>query len=180
MIHITDLSLLKITKVKPWVIYFDYDGRHYFVKGKSELGEGSWQELYERKPSGNGKYSFIKLRCCNYTTDSVASDYIKKQAGKTIVYSHINKVYFVYVLTKHGFATGMMESFVEEIANGMSEVEKRIKEYEKEISLLRKQKREIADNVLAIVIMEESVKAVRKALVHEMAKNIAGWGKNES
>lgn len=170
MLHITDLSLLRITKVKPWSICFDYDGKHYLVLGKSELGEGSWQEFYERKLNENGKYNLVKLGCCNYATDSVASDYIKKQAGKTTVYSHINKVYFVYVLTKHGFASGVMEPMVAEVSERKAEIEKIIKAHEKEIALLRGQKREVTDSVLGKLVVAETVNAVRKALVREMSK----------
>lgn len=30
-IEMNDLSLLEITKVKPWAIYFDYDNKHYLL-----------------------------------------------------------------------------------------------------------------------------------------------------
>lgn len=36
MFKIEDLSLLKITKIKPWAILFDYDNKHYFLHGKNE------------------------------------------------------------------------------------------------------------------------------------------------
>lgn len=34
MFKIEDLSLLKITKIKPWAILFDYDNKHYFLHGE--------------------------------------------------------------------------------------------------------------------------------------------------
>lgn len=104
MINITDLSLLKITKVKPWTIYFDYDNKHYMIHGNYEIGEGSWQTLYEREFDKNGKYTLTFIKHCPYATDDVAKDYIKKQRGVTFVYRNIDKIYFTQRLIKRGFA----------------------------------------------------------------------------
>ena len=75
IIDIQDLSLLKITKVKPWAIYFDYDKKHYLLHGKSD-GCESVQELYERHLNKNGfcTLEFIKS---NYGNEYVSNDYIK-------------------------------------------------------------------------------------------------------
>ena len=64
MINITDISLLKITRVRPWSICFDYDNKHYLIHGSSEMGEGSWQELYKRDLDVNGKYKLTHLKNC--------------------------------------------------------------------------------------------------------------------
>ena len=75
MINIHDLSLLKITKIKPWAIYFDYDEKHYFLHGKSD-GYESVQELFERHLNENGFWTleFIKS---NYGNECVINDYIR-------------------------------------------------------------------------------------------------------
>lgn len=100
-IEMNDLSLLEITKVKPWAIYFDYDNKHYLLHGKAD-GYESIQELYERQLDKNGNYDliFIKNR---YGRDYLVSDYIKSMNQKTIVYNQIDKEYFREQLTRSGF-----------------------------------------------------------------------------
>ena len=44
-IEMKDLSLLEITKIKPWAIYFDYGNKHYLLHGKAD-GCESIQELW--------------------------------------------------------------------------------------------------------------------------------------
>ena len=132
MINITDLSLLKITRVKPWSILFDYNDKHYLIHGSYEMGEGSWQELYERELDANGKYNLIHLKTVN-GDDDVKYYYIKSQRGNTIVYKNIDKENFVYKLTKRGFATGIMENKVKEEQKHIEKVEKQIKKYREKI-----------------------------------------------
>lgn len=142
IIDIQDLSLLRITRVRDWSICFDYNDKHYLLHGTSEIGEGSWQELYERELDKNGKYqlNFISNK---YGDDYVAHDYIKRQSGKTIVYSLIDKDFFAYKLTKRGFATGIFEDEVlkqkEEILNLQTE----LKVYEDKCRELRNRIREL-------------------------------------
>ncbi|MEE1503675.1 MAG: hypothetical protein UGF89_05450 [Acutalibacteraceae bacterium] len=143
MLNITNLSLLKITKVRPWSICFDYDGVHYLLKGKSELGEGDWQDLYERELDHNGKYILNKLGCCEFAPERVDVDYVKKQKGRTLVYSQIDKAFFAYKLTKRGFATGVMENKIKEVAERIAEVDVEIKKHEEAIAQLRQQRRDI-------------------------------------
>lgn len=139
MINITDLSLLKITKVKDWAINFDYDSKHYLLHGSSELGEGSWQELYERILDQNGHYELNHINNKPYAEEYVINDYIKGQNGRTIVYRNIDKEYFVYKLTKRGFATGIMEERVKEEEKHIAKIEKQIKKYEEKIRELRQE-----------------------------------------
>lgn len=136
MINITNLSLLKITRVRPWSILFNYGDKHYLIHGSYEMGEGSWQELYERELDANGKYNLLRLKTVN-GDDNVKQDYIKRQRGNTIVYRNIDKEYFAYKLTKRGFATGNMESKVKEEQKHIDRVEKQIKKYEEKIRQLR-------------------------------------------
>ena len=102
IIDIQDLSLLKITKVKPWAIYFDYGQKHYLLHGKSDDYE-SIQELYKRHLNKNGFYTldFIKS---NYGNEYVINDYIKPISWQTIVYNQIDKEYFGGKMISHGFA----------------------------------------------------------------------------
>jgi hypothetical protein len=136
VINITALSLLKITRVRPCSICFDYDNKHYLIHGSYEMGEGSWQELYERKLDTNGKYNLLRLKTVD-GDDDVKQDYIKRQRGKTIVYRNVDKAYFSYKLTKRGFATGVMESVVKEEQKHINRVEKQIKKHEEIIRHLR-------------------------------------------
>ena len=137
MINITDISLLKITRVRPWSICFDYDNKHYLIHGSSEMGEGSWQELYKRDLDVNGKYKLTHLKNCSYAKEVVADDYIKQQPGKTIVYQNVDKEYFAYKLTKRGFATGVMENKIKEEEKHIAKVQRQIKKYEEKIRQLR-------------------------------------------
>ena len=137
MINIIDLSLLKITKVRPWSILFDYDNEHYLIHGSSEFGEGSWQEFYKRELNEHGKYNLTHLKNHAYADEHVSYDYIKRQRGHTIVYKNIDKEYFAYKLTKRGFATGIMEKKVKEEQKHIAKVEKQIKKYQEKIWQLK-------------------------------------------
>lgn len=139
MIDIQDLNLLRITKVKEWAICFDYGEKHYLLHGQSEMGEGSWQVLYERTLNECGKYHLERIKESGYATEYVANDYIKRQKGKTIVYSKIDKEYFAYKMTKRGFAIGIMQQKVEEENKHILSVEKQIKELEQKIYGLRRE-----------------------------------------
>ena len=101
MLGIKNLTLLKITKVKPWEIFFDYNNKHYFLHGKNEEYE-EFQELYERYLDKNGNYTLEFIKGCSETED-VKSIYIKNAYGKSIVYSQIDKDFFVKQLMKYGF-----------------------------------------------------------------------------
>ena len=136
--HITDLSLLKITRVRPWSICFDYNGKDYLIHGSYECGEGSWQELYSRELDVNGKYNLTHIKDCAFADDNVSDDYIVKQRGKTIVYRNVYKKFFAYKLTKRGFATGIMEKDVKIAEKHVAKLLKRIADYEEKISQLRR------------------------------------------
>lgn len=137
IIDIKNLSLLKITRVRGWAICFDYDGKHYLLHGASEMGEGSWQDLYERELDEHGKYKLNFITNSNYGSEYVANEYIKKQNGKTIVYSLIDKNYFVYKLTKRGFATGIFEDEVSRQKEEIMKLQTELKVYEDKCRELR-------------------------------------------
>ena len=100
-IKMDDLSLLQITKVKPWAIYFDYDNIHYLLHGKAD-GYESIQELYKRQLDKNGNYDLIFIKS-RYGEDYFASNYIKSIDQKTIVYNQIDKEHFREQLIRSGF-----------------------------------------------------------------------------
>lgn len=140
ILNITDLSLLKITRVREWSICFDYNGSHYLLHGQSEVGEGSGQELYERKLDNKGRYKLNHIKTKWHTDDNIAWDYIRcnfNNQNKPIVYSQIDKPFFVYKLTKRGFAVGIMEQQVKDEENKIKCVESQIREYEDNIRELR-------------------------------------------
>ena len=112
-IRIKNLDNLRITKVKDWAIYFNYKSKQYILHGSSELGEDSWQKLYERKFDSSGKCSLVLMKRIMYEKEYLKYDYIEKQNGKTIVYSLINKKHFVYTLTEKGFSDGLYLKDVE-------------------------------------------------------------------
>lgn len=107
-IEMSDLSLLQITKVKPWAIYFDYDNRHYLLHGKAD-GYESIQELYERQLDKNGNYELIFVKS-RYGKDYLASGYIKSIDRKTIIYNQIDKEHFRKQLIRSGFVENGKES----------------------------------------------------------------------
>lgn len=108
-IEMNDLSLLEITKVKPWAIYFDYDNKHYLLHWKVD-GYESIQELYERQLDKDGNYDLIFIKS-KYGRDYLDSDYIKSISRKTIVYNQIDKEYFREQLTRSGFVENGKESW---------------------------------------------------------------------
>ena len=148
-IEIKDLSLLTIKKVKPWSIIVTYDDKEYLIHGGSELGEGDWQDLYERKVDKYGHYELKPLGCKPYASEFVDTDCIrisinskKKYPHRPIVYRDIDKEFFAYKLTKNGFATGIMVDKLVENQKIKKEKEKQIRELEEKITALR---REIKD-----------------------------------
>ena len=101
IIDIQDLSLLKITKVKTWSIYFDYDRKHYLLHETCD-GYEYVHTLYERNINKKGFWTldFIKS---DYARTSVLNEYIKPLSWQTIVYNQIDKEYFIENLAIHGF-----------------------------------------------------------------------------
>lgn len=109
-IHIDDVSLLKITKVKNWAIFFDYGDRHFLLHEDSFEDEENYRcALYERTVDNNGYYSVTWLNSCRGYGSMRLGDYIKLPNNKAlrfendnvnVVYNQIDKEYFVLGLTK--------------------------------------------------------------------------------
>lgn len=146
MLDIQDLSLLKITCVKELEIRFDYDDIHYLLHGIGESGEPDRQDFYKRTIFQDGKYELSYITT-TYGSENVRNDYIrinnknKDEFGyyDKIVYSHIDKEFFAYKLTKRGFATGIMENKVKEESKRISKIQGQIMELQDQIYELRQQ-----------------------------------------
>lgn len=133
MLDIQDLSQLKITKVKPWSIYFNYLGYKYLLHGSSDTYE-SEIVLYSRNWNGK-KYELEYLEGYLSNSDNVERKFIKyKHKGK--VYSQIDKKKFVMLLEYKGLCKSCLSKQVEICKN-------KIKENEKQIDKLNKKAREL-------------------------------------
>lgn len=99
---ITDLNKLKITKVKDWAIYFNYDNEKYLLHGSYCNYEYS-SNLYKRIPINN-KYELVYM-AGEYTWDDyIKGEFIKEYHKRTLVYNQIDKEYFVNQLVRWEFA----------------------------------------------------------------------------
>lgn len=107
-----DLDKLKITKVKPWCIYFTYDNRYYMLHEEDEYGDEYESEvvLYERFLNNHGNVIKCKpLASCVKPLN--IKEFINKlkivnhdgSCGYNIIYSKIDKIHFVNGLYKYGF-----------------------------------------------------------------------------
>ena len=95
---ITDYDKLKITKVKYWAIYFEYDGEKYLLHCDGELYE-EVTTLYHRIPINNK--GFYKLEIVNrYYGNKIP--WLKCNYNKHTL-SAIDKVEFVYKMKEYGY-----------------------------------------------------------------------------
>lgn len=117
---ITDLNKLKITKVKNWAIYFNYDNEKYLLHGSGECGEYTYT-LFKRVHIFNDKYELKAIFSDRSTDDYVANEFIKESKKNTLVYDQIDKKYFIDKLVEWGFSTSKIiklnKSFLEECKN---------------------------------------------------------------
>lgn len=84
---------VQIYKVKPWCIYFKYNGEYYMVH-TSDDGYESFTTLYKRNLNDKGNYKLEELKSVR------GGFYYKCYANKP--YKFINKNRFVYDMTKRG------------------------------------------------------------------------------
>ena len=148
-LEIKDLSLLKITKVKDWAIYFTYDNERYLLHGSSDGGDYS-MTLYLRVPiSSDGKYKLEPLQG-KYTSSDFVSGYIKvntigKGKSTTIHYSEIDKEFFVKQLTVNGFVSGVLDEKIDVIKIKNKTRQEEIKKLREQIYKLEKQIKELEE-----------------------------------
>lgn len=148
-LEIKDLSLLKITKVKDWAVYFTYDTEKYLLHGSSDGGDNS-MTLYLRIPFGSdGKYKLEPIKGKWSSTDYVSS-YIKVNKvgngkNKTIHYSEIDKEFFVKQLTNDGFVSGILDEKVDIIKLKNQARQDEIRKLREQIWKLEKQIKELEE-----------------------------------
>ena len=142
MLEIKDLSKLKITKVKYWAIYFDYDGEKYLLHGSSVDYEYSIT-LYKRVPlDNNGKYS-LETIYGRFTSTDCIDEFLKQKHPKC--YKHIDKEYFVKKLTYNGYCYGMYDEYVKNLKRKVDAINGEIKMFENSIRDLELSKRELLE-----------------------------------
>lgn len=104
LINNDNINTIKITKIKDWKIYFDFDGKHYMIHEKDIEGHGDPYDyvttLYERILDYNGK---VSLKIIDYCDSCLYLDDFGFNNTK-ITYSLINKNDFVNGLLKYRFA----------------------------------------------------------------------------
>lgn len=97
---ITDLNKLKITKIRYDKLYFKYDNTRYFVISHNSCGD-QWYSLY-RKEFINNKCVVNKIASSGWTLADIMYLLDNKSSRKNcIVYSHIDKEYFVSKLKEN-------------------------------------------------------------------------------
>lgn len=140
MLEIKDLSKLKITKVKPWAIYFDYDCEKYLLHGRQEDYEYDIT-LYKRVPlNDKGEYKLEYISSKISASDYIENMYIK-YFSKQMCYKNINKEYFVKKLTYDGFCCGMYDKYVKNLKRKVDAINGEIKIFENNIRNLQLDKR---------------------------------------
>lgn len=115
ILTITDLTKLKFTKVKSWKVYFDYEDQHYMLLDDSD--EDAHLSLYRRKID-NGKVTVIWLngKVTSLKVYSIIKD-ISKRQPTNLVYTNIDREYFVKKMVELGFTKGLFEKEYENKQN---------------------------------------------------------------
>lgn len=146
-LNIQDLSKLKITTVKQWCINFTYDGEQYFLHYEYEDGESSMSlhhKLNGRKSEWIGGKAFTN-NCIDYIKLKYGLNKYKysNESKWNIVYSQIDKEYFVLKLTYDGFIDSCYGSECKKIKERNEQNNKKIKQLEEEIYKLRQENRNL-------------------------------------
>ncbi|MEI3357051.1 MAG: hypothetical protein V8R81_08750 [Clostridia bacterium] len=107
---------IKITKAKPWAIYFNYEDKKFLLHESSDGYESS-TTLYERIQK-NGKYELETI--ASYYGGIITLDYLNTKRGRT--YKQVNMKKFLRKLVYHGLVQN--KKINEEIEKMKLEVEK--------------------------------------------------------
>lgn len=104
-LKIDDLDSLKITKISYNKLYFTYRSIRYFIISNYDCGD-QWFSLY-KKEFIEGKWSVTPICSSGWCIADIL-DLIddKARLKKNIVYSHIDKNYFVRKLIGNNLVTG--------------------------------------------------------------------------
>lgn len=106
-----DLGKLKITKVKPWCIYFNYDSKHYMIHETGDDWLNTHVILYERIFNKFRSVIDCKIISNSHSNNTLnISNFINKYKtvksngeAYSVIYSKIDKIHFVNGLYKYGF-----------------------------------------------------------------------------
>lgn len=104
-LYIDDLSKLKVTKVKPFCIFFEYDGTKYMLHESSDGFDAS-VTLYKRDVSDKGYWELEPI--CSKFHSLEVDEYIRGYK-KGFAYNHTRKDIFVKRLLAEGFTYGLFE-----------------------------------------------------------------------
>ena len=147
-IDIQDASLLKVTKVRKWVVCFSYAAKGYMLHLYGDDSSNNIA-LYERSVDRTGRWELKYInseRFYNSTIDGL----VGWQPGKTIVYKLIDKKYFALKLTELGFATGVMEQEVafNSIMKRFTEIDEQLKHIRFHSAILVSQIKEFGEKFI--------------------------------
>ncbi len=112
MLEIKDVKLMKITKVKPWAIYFTYDNERYLLHESSEAYD-TVIRLYKRELNKFGNYKLEFIIGSPYC-DFFSKDYLGRN-GSSIPYCQIDLDLFCKRMTRDKFFCGAYEKDIEEM-----------------------------------------------------------------
>ena len=103
-IRINAASTVKITRIKPWAIYFTCNDKRYFLLDRWDTDDGnSYLQLYEKEIFSNGRYQVKPLR--DGTLCGSVYNFIKyRTENKRPTLSEIDIGYFISRLFEDGYA----------------------------------------------------------------------------
>ena len=139
MLYIEDAAKVQITKVKPWAIYFNYEGEKYLLKEDSSFGSDSedWTiNLYKRIPINNK--GFYLLECISSSWAEMPEIKYKKNRYRikndnSRPLKDIDVEFFILELTKRNLVRSYFSNYNSPIEKKKREIIK----LQKEIEVLR-------------------------------------------
>lgn len=138
-LNIEDIMQLRITKVTPRKLYFDYEDRHFAIL---DVSNANTSLLYFCERTFTNDYGFVNIRFINFTYRPIGIPWFIKDVSKrhpcTVTYSNIDREYFVKALIELGFATGLY-------ADEWAEKKQKIDDIKAEIARLNDQIKDIND-----------------------------------
>lgn len=144
---IEDVKLIKITKIKPWAINFNYDNKHYLLHTSED--EDCYITLYERELNDKGYWKLNHI-CSRISCVSIMS-FIRYNYNTTYKcsapYSHINKRYFVYKLVQNNLLVDTYDKKIKERIEALHNIDVEIQKKNEELSNLKIYRENININI---------------------------------
>ena len=138
LLDISELSKLRITTVKLWCVNFTYDNELYFLHDDSDEDRGIG--LYHRKNNLIPELIVGKITL-RRPNDFIRLSYGKEQYSKhnkrNIVFSQIDKDYFVKKLTYEGLITSCFDKECSELHENIKHIRDEIESHQDIITSLR-------------------------------------------